>query len=242
MKSNKKTKKSSSSTLSHLLSCVTSEAVRESIEIYLNENESDERKKMTNSLASRYVNEKDDATTDDENDKEVSSGIDRKKITANSDTSSDTKDNSQDVTKDIDEDSVEVPVPTDEELLSPSYEIIRDQLNLIRSGASLKNRGIDKQFRSYIDSLSEDSTRQLLIYMTALAQIITGKMPASEVIKSGETKSSHESQMGTVDVDSDSSDVSLAVTDVTDDNDIMPIIVGEHTAVRTLIDKVKSRR
>jgi len=219
--------------LSVLLDRITSEALRESIDIYLRESESDERVRMAKSLDRRYVNEEDE----EEGTKEKSDvpGIPTEKIAPGGDAEK------TDDAADEGEDTVpEVPVPTDEELMSPSFEMIRDQLNLVRSGASLKNPDVDKQFRDYIESLDEGSTRQLLMFMTGLAQLIAGRMPASEVVKPSEKAPSADKpkDQGTSGDGDDGDAVELSVSD---DDGSMPIVVGEHVAVRNLIERAKKR-
>lgn len=224
-------KAKSSTALNSLLERITSEALRDSIDIYLKESESDERVRMAKSLNRRYVNEEDE----EEGKKEMSDGaegIPKEKIAPGGDTEkSGEPDDRGDTT------APEVPVPTDEELMSPSFETIRDQLNLLRSGSSLKNPDIDKQFRSYIESLSEESSRQLLVFITGLAQLIAGNMPASEVMKPSD-KSPAPGKDKSQDAASDSDAVELSVSD---DNGSMPIVVGEHAAVRNLIERAKKR-
>ena len=224
-------KTKSSTTLSELLGRITSEALRESIDIYLKESETDERARMAKSLDRRYVNEEDEEESKKEKSGDASS-IPVEKIAPGGDT-----EKTAEPTK-TDEDAVpEVPVPTDEELMSPSFEMIRDQLNLVRSGASLKNTDIDKQFRDYIESLSEESSRQLLMFMTGLAQLIAGRMPASEVVKpSGKAPSANKPKDQGAPDDGDAVELSVSA-----DDGSMPIVVGEHVAVRNLIERAKKR-
>ena len=226
-------KAKSSTALNSLLDRITSEALRESIDIYLKESESDERVRMAKSLNRRYVNEEDE----EEGKKEMSDGaegIPKEKIAPGGDTE---KSGEPDGGGEAEAEAPEVPVPTDEELMSPSFETIRDQLNLLRSGSSLKNPDIDKQFRSYIESLSEESSRQLLVFITGLAQLIAGNMPASEVMKPSD-KSPAPGKDKSQGAASDSDAVELSVSD---DNGSMPIVVGEHAAVRNLIERAKKR-
>ena len=213
-------------TLSVLLDRITSEALRESIDIYLKESESDERVRMAKSLDRRYVNEEDED--------EDSDGIPVEKIAPGGDTD---KTGEIEGKGESEISAPEVPIPTDKELMNPSFEMIRDQLNLLRSGSSLKNPDIDKQFRSYIESLSEESTRQLLVFVTGLTQLIAGNMPASEVMKpSNKTPAPDRGKSQDAADDSDAVEIS-----VSDDNGSMPIVVGEHAAVRNLIERAKKR-
>jgi hypothetical protein len=228
---------SSSKKLSALLRQLTNEAILESVEQYF-ESEADERNRMSRDLKARYTVKEDDESEVDDQEK-ASTGIDREEIVPSGEDSSDSD------SSDSEDDLPKVPPPTEEELLSPSYELIKDRVNLIRSGFSLKDETVDKNFREWIESLSEESTRALLLYMTALSQIIAGKMPAAEVVELSPPKNQSEPSKSepsdSFDGSSKESSSAPQMT-VSDDEGAVPIVVGEHAAVRRLINQVKSAR
>jgi hypothetical protein len=231
------TKSKKTNSLNSLIQSITNKAILESIDLYLKENTSDEkseRARMENALKSRYVNEDDDEDSSEKKE----DVIDKEKIVPGL-TADAEDDEDQDNENKKKSTEVNVPIPTNDQLLSPSYEVIRDQLNLVRSGSSFKNQKIDDQFRKYIDSLGEKKSQQLLLFITGIAQILAEKMPASEVVRPDliEPKKSNSKEQNTNDIGVSNAQQGSTVNTSPDDIGPVPIIVGEHVAVRKLLEK-----
>ena len=61
-----------------------------------------------------------------------------------------------------------------------SYESIRDAINTLRAGRSLKDKDISTELRGYYDRLDENERAVLLLFLNELAKILTGALDGSE--------------------------------------------------------------
>ena len=65
------------------------------------------------------------------------------------------------------------------QIKAPSFKSIANNINLLRGGKSIKDPEVRKNLQDYVDKLSVDERRQVLVYLNSLAQVMAG-------VKSGE--------------------------------------------------------
>lgn len=63
----------------------------------------------------------------------------------------------------------------------PSYDLMREKMNLIRSGKSLKEDHVDAEMREYFETMSDDEKLALIAYLTGISQIVAGEVSARKV-------------------------------------------------------------
>lgn len=63
----------------------------------------------------------------------------------------------------------------------PSYDLMREKMNLIRSGKSLKDVDVDAEMREYFETLDDSEKLGLIAYLTGISQIVAGEVPARNV-------------------------------------------------------------
>ena len=79
-------------------------------------------------------------------------------------------------------DSPKLDTPTAKEINNPSPAAVIDKLNALRGGKSLKDAAIRKSFEQYFKALAHDEKESLLIYLTAIAQILAGVTTGADAI------------------------------------------------------------
>lgn len=172
----------------------------------------------------------------------ASSDKDSKKTDEAEDTSEDEKDKASDDKKREDRtggkgtaDSPKMKTPDLGQLKKPTVNSVIDKLNALRGGKSLKEPEVRKSFAQYFDSLNTAERQSLLLFVTGIAQILSGVETGAEAIDPGEAGLSLKG-----DVTSSSRDKKPAPKDDsregTSDN---PIVVGE-TANKAKILKALS--
>ena len=77
--------------------------------------------------------------------------------------------------------SVKEPVKTEKMAPVPTYDTIKDKLNMVRSGKSLDDAEIGPQLQTYFGELSDAEKTGLLAYLTAMAEIVSGGEDAEKV-------------------------------------------------------------
>ena len=73
------------------------------------------------------------------------------------------------------------PVATEKMMQAPGYDLIKDKLNVIRSGKSLDNEEVATQLHAYFDVLTDAEKIGLFAYLKAFAEIISGGEEAEKV-------------------------------------------------------------
>lgn len=73
------------------------------------------------------------------------------------------------------------PVQQEKGPPTPSYDLMREKMNLVRSGKSLKDEGVDIEMREYFESLSDSEKLGLIAYLTGISQIVAGEVSARKV-------------------------------------------------------------
>jgi len=79
-------------------------------------------------------------------------------------------------------DSPKLDTPTAKQIEQPSPEAVIDKLNVLRGGKSLRDAAVRKSFEQYFKALANDERESLLIYLTAIAQILAGVTSGTEAI------------------------------------------------------------
>lgn len=232
----------SKNSFSKLVDRLVNEALKETIDGLLVESESDERSRMERALRMRY-----NEAEEDEDEKSEKKAIDADKIVPGASKERSEKEiesGENDGSKRSNDEPPKIQIPDEEQLMSPTYDFAKEQINSFRAGASLNNETVDSNFRKYFESLPDAEKRSVIIYSTALAQIARGMMPAAEVItvsKAGLSQKSDKGDRSTADATSSKQAINMSVAQTTDDDSAMPIIVGESATVRQLIQRVNKK-
>jgi len=80
------------------------------------------------------------------------------------------------------EDSPKLDTPTAKQIEKASPLSVIEKLNVMRGGKSLKDPTVRKSFEQYFGGLGQDEKESLLIYLTALAQILAGVTTGTEAV------------------------------------------------------------
>jgi hypothetical protein len=64
--------------------------------------------------------------------------------------------------------------PDAEQLKSPDFKSIAQNINLLRGGKSLKDPDVKQNLKAYIDKLGNEEKRDVLVYLNSLAQVMAG--------------------------------------------------------------------
>jgi len=64
---------------------------------------------------------------------------------------------------------------------TPSYDLMREKMNLIRSGKSLKDEEVDREMRQYFEEMDTQEKMALIAFLTGISQIVAGEVPARNV-------------------------------------------------------------
>jgi hypothetical protein len=68
----------------------------------------------------------------------------------------------------------------------PDVDMVIDRLNSVRSGKSLKDPLIGKNFDEYFNSLSDAEKTALFVFLKGIAQIVTGEMGGQQAVEPGD--------------------------------------------------------
>lgn len=122
--------------------------------------------------------------------------VDKRSLKANDETKSskDEADDSEDKEKPEDKkredrtkgkgtaDSPKLDAPKKKQLEDPTVKSVVDKLNALRGGMSLNDPDVRKSFEQYFDSLTLPERQSLLLFMTGIAQILSGKSAGAEAV------------------------------------------------------------
>ena len=75
----------------------------------------------------------------------------------------------------------EAPVQQQAAAPTPSYDLMREKMNLIRSGKSLKDEAVDREMRQYFEEMDTQEKMALIAFLTGISQIVAGEVPARKV-------------------------------------------------------------
>ena len=70
--------------------------------------------------------------------------------------------------------------PSKRTLKQAKFKDIANNINLMRGGKSIKDPGVRKNLKSYIDKLNDDERQDVLVYLNSLAQVLAGVKTGAE--------------------------------------------------------------
>ena len=70
--------------------------------------------------------------------------------------------------------------PSKKQLSKPTFTSIANNINLLRGGKSIKDPEVRKNLKDYLEKLSVDEKRQVLVYLNSLAQVLAGVKAGSD--------------------------------------------------------------
>lgn len=83
-------------------------------------------------------------------------------------------------------DSPKLSTPSEQQIDKASAKSVIDKLNALRGGKSLSDVAVRKSFDQYFKGLTGHERESLLVYITALAQILAGVVKGTEAIDPGD--------------------------------------------------------
>ena len=83
-------------------------------------------------------------------------------------------------------DSRKAKTPKGSDIKNPPDSSFVDKLNVIRGGRSLKDAEVKQSFVSYLKTLNISERQALIIFLTAISQILVGKKSGADAIDPGE--------------------------------------------------------
>jgi len=79
-------------------------------------------------------------------------------------------------------DSVKAKTPKEKVFKDPSLVDFVNKINVLRGGKSVDSPSIKKALSSYLDSLSTGEKRSMLVFLTAVSQIMVGKKQGADAL------------------------------------------------------------
>jgi len=79
-------------------------------------------------------------------------------------------------------DSDKAKTPADKSFKNPSLVDFVNKINILRGGQSVESPDIKKALVSYLDSLSIGEKRSMLVFLTAVSQIMVGKKQGADAL------------------------------------------------------------
>jgi|TARA_R110000824_G_scaffold121973_6_gene278538 hypothetical protein len=131
------------------------------------------------------------------------------------------------------------PVKTEKMAPVPTYDTIKDKLNMVRSGKSLDDDAIGPQLQAYFGDLSDAEKTGMLAYLTALAEIVSGGEAAQKVDEPSD--SPYKVKMTLTRTGSESDDAKSPKTPRAQIAQDAPIIVGESAKGKAFLKRLLER-
>lgn len=150
--------------------------------------EDDERKRqdsVSKEIDSRHLRASDSAEEVEEAEEDTS----KKPDTESQDSDKDPKDQSKRKDRTGGKgtaDSNKANTPAAEDLKNPSLGDLVDKLNIMRGGKSLKDPDVKRSFEDYLGTLNIREKQTMLIFLTAISQILVGKKRGAEALDPSE--------------------------------------------------------
>ena len=161
--------------LSFLNSLIRKESIRAVEAILESKKESDEKQKqrdMSKAVSKRGLNSSDKKSVDvEEAETEENSGDD-----------SENKKREDRTGGKGTPDSKKANTPAEKSFKNPSLVDFVNKINVLRGGQSVESPDIKKAFSSYLDSLSISEKRSMLVFLTAVSQIMVGKKKGADAL------------------------------------------------------------
>ena len=104
--------------------------------------------------------------------------------------------------------------PSKKQIERPTFKAIANNINLLRGGRSIKDPEVRKNLQDYIDKLTNDERRQVLVYLNSLAQVMSGVKSGSAAAGPKQAEKSAEKKR-------------ITPVKKVDDSETSVIIVGE---------------
>ena len=135
------------------------------------------------------------------------------------------------------------PVEAEKMAPIPTYDTIKDKLNMVRSGKSLDDDNVGPQLQAYFGDLSDAEKTGMLAYLTALAEIVSGGEAAQKVDEPSDSPYKVKMTLKrTGSGESDGGDGGdQAVTTKVDTALNTPIVVGESARGKSILKKMLNR-
>ena len=83
-------------------------------------------------------------------------------------------------------DSKKADTPKMSDLRKPSLSSFIDKLNVVRGGKSLKDPDVKSSFEQYLNTLNVKEKQTMLVFLTAISQILVGKKQGGAALDPGE--------------------------------------------------------
>ena len=83
-------------------------------------------------------------------------------------------------------DSSKLKTPSDKTLKNVTIGSVIDKLNALRGGRSLKDKEVQRSFKQYFESLTNQERQSMLVFLTGIAQILAGTKQGKEAIDPGD--------------------------------------------------------
>jgi hypothetical protein len=120
-------------------------------------------------------------------------------------------------------DSPKMKTPDLKQLKKPTVVNVIDKLNALRGGKSLKEPEVRKSFGQYFDSLNTAERQSLLLFVTGIAQILSGVETGAEAVDPGDAGLSLKGDVTSAKSDQRPEEKDKSREGTTDN----PIVVGE---------------
>ena len=101
--------------------------------------------------------------------------------------------------------------PSKKQIERPTFKAIANNINLLRGGKSIKDPEVRKNLQDYIDKLTNDERRQVLVYLNSLAQVMSGVKSGAAAAGPKQAKKSAEKKSVTPAKKVDNIDTSVIV-------------------------------
>jgi len=162
--------------LNFLIRKETNKAIKAILESSLSQDERDRQKNQSDIVSKRGLNagdenpsakdEAEDETKEEKEDKEETEDSKREDRTKGRGTA----------------ESPKLARPKKEQLKNPNLSIVVDKINALRGGKSLDDPDVKKSFQQYYDSLSVPEKQSLVLFLTGISRILSGKEAGAEAI------------------------------------------------------------
>jgi hypothetical protein len=146
----------------------------------------------------------------------------------------------KDITKlgSADKEPKSVDIPTSKEVLGAGLRDVIDQLNMIRSGTSLKDEKVRKNLDAYIAALSSSERQSLFVFLSGISQIVSAGVSGADSPSPGEVGITMKSRTEKPSAKKASSPAEKAKSNDVED-EAPPIVVGESADKGDILRKAR---
>ena len=220
------------SNLNNLIRLETRKAIKAVLESSLSSGSDDERKKQQqqkSAVEDRNLKASDEKPSSKDEAEEEGESPEAKE---------DSKEKREDRTKGKGTaDSPKLKQPKESQLQNPNMRSVVDKINALRGGKSLDDPEIKKSFQQYFDSLTVPEKQSLILFLTGISRILTGKEAgASALDPSDAGLSVKKTQKSQADKKTPSDQDNKTGTENN------PIVVGESASKASIMRALKAYR